>query len=404
MLAYVRRREDGPPAGRPQPAAELRDAGARADAPTDAPRIDIRFAPPALLAVRTDGAPWQVLAPTGDHYGLPVLGPRFSILVVCADQVGQEIELVHATHEDRLDLVTKCRAMGPSVALAPHFAPGDARQRFELDEGISYCAPETRACEFPPATYEGYAFHGEGPALRMKILPDLQVTDHMGVIDADASRGFAPEVAHLTLRYPRTRSRRFGNDGGAMVCFVNRGGGGTLCDQPHGELVDDAITLSYRRVPAAERRPGDCDLLEAAGLVMCLDDRAPRAPPTIELEDWSRPAARFDRAALRLTWDAVPGDSALRFELGDSYKPLHYRVMATGLWLAGSVAGSYQLEDLTTVPGWQATWAPPRHQKVDVAVGRGTAPLIDTITDHQDLWARPRPGDRIQWIHVDVAD
>jgi hypothetical protein len=352
-------------------------------------RIAIDHGRPDLLAVRAEGQPWEVIEPTGDHYELPDLGERFSILLVCEASTGTEVDLAQLTRADAVDLVAGCWNVNvPRIPVDVTFAPGT--QSIELGRAGS-CRPGF-PCELPRGVDDMFVAGGS----RVKIVRDLPI-DGTPIV-ADASQGFVPEPAHVTVRYPRTK-RAFGTWYTAQVCFITPRGGGGLCATPDGDMVDYTVEIDYSRIPRKEFRETDCYQLVINGESICLrdDEREvqlrtfPNVTVTADDRGWS--------------WSNADDADAMVFSLNEwphnKDESAQWHLMVTRRWLAG--ATRYERPSLADVPGWKPAWTVRPEPWQRARFSWSTKPLTSNVSNDRALWARMRTGDRNAWLTVDVT-
>jgi hypothetical protein len=351
-------------------------------------RIAIDHGRPDLFAVRAEGKPWQVIEPTGDHYELPDLGERFSIVLVCVTQPHIGPEIVHAqlTREDAVDLVAGC-TNEERISVDVTFAPGT---QFLFLGRYGTCRGDG-PCELPRGVDDMFVDDGK----RVKIVRDARI-DGTPIL-ADASQGFVPEPAHVTVHYPK-EPRAFGTWYTAQLCFITPRGGG-VCATPYGDMVDYTVEIDYSRIPRKEFRETDCYQLAINGESICLreDEREVQLrtfPNTIVTADgrgWS--------------WSNADDADAVMFSLNEwPHNPdgsAQWHLMVTRRWLAG--ATHYEPPSLADVPGWKPEWTVRPEPRLRARFSWSAKPLTTDVTHKHALWARMRTGDRNAWLTADVV-
>lgn len=262
--------------------------------------------------------------------------------------------------------------------------------------------PDTRVTGILEGVHDLLAYRGSliepGCADRILIRRDVEVEDggHLGVVDFRDEAAFPPATARVTLTGAGP-----GQKAHLMGYYTGEGCvGGEMALHPPRLVEGGAFTI--RGVPGAEQRPTDMHQLtvtEVDGTLSRLTAHFFREMADREVELWAPITPQLsdvDGAHRRLAMDMripsqyLTGETAavsLTFGTG----VLTFTTSATVAALGGQEDVALATTELSSVEGWDATWAPAPGATVQWTVQLTSASTLQAVRRRfctEEAWVR----------------
>lgn len=341
-------------------------------------RVTLRAQPVDLAwaAFQDASGSWHRLSGTNGVYTFDVVGRRYGVVAVCADSVDANVfvRVIQTTVDEMTELKEDCGAFAPRTMLnvsgtvngvtgAPFGAVNIAMSVVTF---TSPASPPTYDLAFPPGTYDLLAFRATGTDSNEFSLDRIAIDRGVAVQsdlthDFDLSTaGFAPtKTAHVDVLGVET-----GEQPSADVRYWTSGGTNALIG------ATASVAFDYPLIPDTVRAQGDLYYVSSFAVVRqgaAFTTRgAARVLATPVLVGLTPPPA-FKATATRIgstpyvrvraTLPPAAWPSWLDFEYQTVQGAIdkNWSVILTNGWLAG--AASYDMPDLSGVPGWTQDFA-----------------------------------------------